>query len=77
MRGIDFDYLLEFFDNSSMPFFFSTTGGKKLFFNEAFCKLVGYSKEELYTMDRTKLMPGEWMVPVKEKQDLLILTGKP
>lgn len=55
------DFLANLLERSSQPLGVGFTDGRLGLVNAAFCRLVGYSKEELQTMDWTaELTPLEW-----------------
>ncbi len=52
--------LLEVVEGSSQPFIIADSSGAIAGCNGAFCRLVGYSKEELAAKHVSELTPPEW-----------------
>lgn len=54
-------YLAHLLKNSSQPFVIASPDGSFLFVNQAFCDLIGYTREELKNINwKTDLTPPEW-----------------
>ncbi|GGJ23972.1 PAS domain-containing sensor histidine kinase [Deinococcus roseus] len=54
---------------------FSRTNGKLIYINDAFCRITGYSREELFFMDWNELTPVEWEGVEAEAREHLTLYG--
>jgi PAS domain S-box-containing protein len=63
--------LLEVVEGSSQPFVIAEASGHIRGCNEAFCRLVGYSKGELTSKHVSELTPPEW-----RKQESGIIVGQ-
>ena len=70
-------FLAELIEMSSQPLGVSYLDQRLGFVNEAFCELVGYTKEELAAVDWGKLTPLEWLSYEKERLRELRSDGKP
>ncbi|MEX2757008.1 MAG: PAS domain S-box protein [Candidatus Sigynarchaeota archaeon] len=69
--------LAELLELSSQPFAVGYPDGHFGPCNEAFCKLTGYSKQEMMTLDWTKITPSEWLDNEREMLKTLEATGEP
>jgi PAS domain S-box-containing protein len=69
--------LADLLEKSSQPFGLRFLDGRMGIFNDAFCKLTGYSKEELSDFDALQLTPPEWLEREKVFFDELKETGQP
>jgi PAS domain S-box-containing protein len=65
------ELLLEIVEGSSQPFVIADASGLIVGSNSAFCRLVGYSKEELGLKRVAELTPQEW-----RKQESGIIAGQ-
>jgi PAS domain S-box-containing protein len=62
---------------SSQPFAVRFLDGRLSLYNEAFCELIGYTKEELIDFDAIQLTPPEWLEQEKSILHNLEITGEP
>ena len=60
--------LLEILDGSAQPFVIADASGLIAGCNSAFCRLVGYSRDELFLRHVADLTPVEW----REKESAII-----
>ncbi|HME55315.1 MAG TPA: PAS domain S-box protein [Candidatus Lokiarchaeia archaeon] len=68
--------LADLLEKSSQPFAMRFLDGKMSIYNDAFCKLVGYTKEELVDFDALQLTPLEWVEREKVFLDELKDSGQ-
>jgi PAS domain S-box-containing protein len=70
--------MADLLEHSSQPFGIGYSDGRLGIVNSAFCQLVGYSKEEMATMNwASTLTPPEWLESERIKLEELAITGKP
>ncbi len=70
-------FLAELIEMSSQPLGVSYLDQRLGFVNQAFCDLVGYTKEELANVDWERLTPAEWATKEKERLRELRSDSKP
>lgn len=68
--------LADLLKQSSQPFAIRCLDGRLSIYNAAFCKLVGYTKEELNGFNAIQLTPPEWLEREKVFLDELKDTGQ-
>ncbi len=71
------EFLACLLDKSSQPFFLLYPDERVSMLNEAYAKLVGYSKEELYEIPWKRFTPPEWHEKTQAAIDDLRRTGQP
>jgi PAS domain S-box-containing protein len=72
------DFLTNILEDTSQPFASGHIDGRMLTCNDAFCKMLGYTKKELSNLKwTTDLTPQEWYPEQKQKLEILHKTKKP
>ena len=72
------EFLADILEHASLPFAVGYPDGRIGLLNQAFEQLIGYTTEELHTIDwSTTLTPIEWREMEKQKLDELDRTGQP
>ncbi|MCK4391468.1 PAS domain S-box protein, partial [Candidatus Bipolaricaulota bacterium] len=71
-------FLADVLERSSQPFAVGYPDGQLMTYNTAYCKLLGYSKEELHELQwLTDLTPPEWREVVAKAAEEIGRTGQP
>ncbi|MCK4599865.1 PAS domain S-box protein [Candidatus Bipolaricaulota bacterium] len=71
-------FLADVLERSSQPFAVGYPDGQLMTYNTAYCKLLGYSKEELHELQwLTDLTPPEWREVVAKAAEEMGRTGQP
>ncbi|WP_418790851.1 PAS domain S-box protein [Phosphitispora sp. TUW77] len=71
-------FLFEILENSSQPFASGFSNGSLIYCNQAFCELIGYTKEELCNISWTDdFVPPQWRKYEANFIEKLNKTGKP
>ena len=71
-------FLTDLVEKSSQPMSVGYPDGRIGTTNEAFCRLVGYSKDELASVDWAEVLtPPEWLESTRAKLEELHRTGQP
>ncbi|MBN1848428.1 MAG: PAS domain S-box protein [Deltaproteobacteria bacterium] len=71
-------FLAQILDNVVQPLVVAYPDGRIMTYNEAFCNLVGYSKEEMHKITwLTDLMPSKWHESLTNVAENLVDSGEP
>ncbi|TSA09382.1 MAG: EAL domain-containing protein [Comamonadaceae bacterium] len=70
------DQLQGLYELSTLGIAMADLSGRFIDFNEAFCKICGYSAEELKALDYWKLTPEKYLVSEPAQMETLIRTGR-
>ena len=71
-------FLAEALEHASVPFASRDVTGRLIFFNAAYCNLLGYTEEELQQLETINVLtPPDWQDPAAERRSEVLRTGAP
>jgi PAS domain S-box-containing protein len=71
-------FLAQILDNVSQPLAVAYPDGRIMTYNEAFCDMIGYTKDELRKVSWfTDLMPPKWHEAITNTAETMFSTGEP